>query len=175
LHIIPAAGVPTTIAQRSVELARQTKAARRERRRVDSYEETDERGAVFDRDAHPGYDDAVKLCELHKIGVARSNPCFEVWLILHHTDFDRPDDRHLVQGHFQSLCPEYDAARGKRPDCVALLGKIEQAERRAERQLSARNAEGNPFGPPSTTVFELTRAIREAAALTRGPGSGSTA
>jgi hypothetical protein len=140
LDIISAAGVPMTITQRSIELARQTKASRRQRRRVDSYEENDEIWAAFDRDAHPAYDAAVKLCELHKIGVARSNPCFEVWLILHHTDFDRPDDRHLVQDHFQSHCPEYDPAKGKRPDRVALIGKIEHAERRAERQLAARDA-----------------------------------
>lgn len=156
-----------TIARRSADLARQTGAARRRRGRVDLYEEKDEVWAVFDRDQHPYFDDAVRLCEAKRVGVARSNPCFEIWLILHETDFDRPDGRHAVQVHLQSLCPEYDAARGKRPDCVRLIGQIEDAERRAERQLAAREAEGQPFGPPSTTVFTLTRAIRHAADLAR--------
>jgi len=167
LVIESAAGVPMTIARRSVDLVRQSGAARRRRGRVDSYEEKDEVWAVFDRDQHPNFDEAVGLCEAKRVGVARSNPCFEVWLILHETDFDRPDGRHAVQAHLQSLCPEYDAAKGKRPDCARLIGQIEDAERRAERQLAAREAEGKPFGPPSTTVFKLTQAIRRAADLAR--------
>ncbi len=168
LVIESAAGVPMTIARRSVDLTRQSGAARRQRGRVDSYEEKDEIWAVFDRDQHPNFDEAVGLCEAKGVGVARSNPCFEVWLILHQTDFDRPDGRHAVQAHFESLCPEYDVAKGKRPDCARLIGQIEDAERRAERQLAAREAEGRPFGPPSTTVFKLTQAIRHAADLAKG-------
>ena len=124
--------------------------------------------AVFDRDEHPNFDEAVALCVASPVGVARSNPCFEVWLILHKMDFDRPDGRHAVQTHLQSLCPEYDAAKGKRPDCVSLMDQLDAAERRAERQLAAREAEGKPYGPPSTTVFNLIRAIRLAAELARG-------
>jgi RloB-like protein len=168
LDIIPAAGVPMTIAERSIERVRLTSVMRRRRGRIDSYEEKDEVWAVFDRDEHHKYAEAVILCENKGVHVARSNPCFEVWIILHHTDFDRPDDRHAVQAHLESLCPEYDAARGKRPDCVRFVHKVEDAERRAARQLASREAEGIPFGPPSTTVFELTRAIRLAASLSRG-------
>jgi hypothetical protein len=102
-------------------------------------------------------------------GVARSNPCFEIWLILHETDFHRPDGRHAVMARLQSLCPEYDAAKGKRPDCLRLIARIGDADSQAERQLAARADEGNPYGPPSTTVFKLTRAIRHAAELARGP------
>jgi hypothetical protein len=167
LVIIPAVGVPMTIAQRSATLARQAGLAGR-RRKVASYEENDEIGAVFDRDEHPGYEEAVRVCEASRVGVARSNPCFELWLILHHGNFDRPDGRDAVQGHLESLCPEYDAARGKRPDCTRLIPHIGDAENRAERQLAACEAEGSPYGPPSTTVFALTRSIRRAAALTRG-------
>jgi RloB-like protein len=177
LDMIPAAGVPMTIAERSVELVRRTNVVRRKRGRVDSYEENDEVWAVFDRDKHDKYAEAVMLCENKGVRVARSNPCFEVWIILHHTDFDRPDDSHAVQVHLETLCPEYDAARGKRPDCVRFIHRIEDAERRAERQLASRKAEGMPFGPPSTTVFGLTRAIRLAASRSRGlaadkPGLG---
>ena len=167
LDILPVAGVPMTIAQRSVELVNRARATRRQRGRVDSYEENDEVWAVFDRDEHPNFDEAVGLCEAKSIGVARSNPCFEIWLILHETEFDRPDGRHAVQAHLQTLCPEYDVAKGKRPDCVRLIKQIDNAERRAERQLAAREAEGMPNGPPSTTVFNLTRAIRRAAELAR--------
>ncbi len=137
------------------------------RRKKDSYEENDEVWAVFDRDEHPAHDPAVRLCGDKKIGVARSNPCFEVWLVLHVREYDRPDDRWEVQALLQTHCPEYDARAGKLPDCAGLLTQLNEAERRAERQLTARHDEGNPHGPPSTTVFHLTRAIAEAAAQSK--------
>ena len=168
LVIEPAAGTPMTIARRSLELTRQRRA------KVDSYEENDEIWAMFDRDLHPHFAEAVGLCEAKQVGIARSNPCFEVWLILHHTDFDRPDHHRAVQAHLEKLCPDYNAAKGKRPDCGRFIHKVQEAERRAERQLASREAEGLPFGPPSTTVFKLTQSIRRAADLARDPASGKT-
>ena len=169
LVIEPAAGVPMTIAQRAVDLARQQRKDRRRRGGTDSYEKNDTIWAVFDRDKHPRFDEAVGLCKAHGVGVARSNPCFELWLILHRTDFDRPGTSKEIQQYLEGLCPEYDAAKDKRPDCVSLIAGIDAAEQRAERQLLAREDEGKPFGPPSTSMFILTRAIRLAAAQARKP------
>ena len=84
-------------------------------------------------------------------------------MILHFEDFDKPDERDTVQRHFAGLCPEYDPKRGKRPDCSRLLPFLADAEQRAERQFSRREAEGTPLRPPYTTVFHLTRAIKAAA------------
>ena len=128
-----------------------------------SFERNDQVWAVFDRDEHPNYDAAIRLCEQHKVGVARSNPCFELWLILHDADFDRSDDRHQVQAHLRGLHSEYDPAAGKTCDCGEMISRVEDAERRALRQLQRRDEEGNKFGAPSTTVGDLTAAIRKAA------------
>ena len=49
-------------------------------------------------------------------------------------DFDRSDDHHAVQRHFETLCPDYDKNKGKRPDFQRFIDKVEEAERRAERQ-----------------------------------------
>ncbi|MBE1710610.1 RloB domain-containing protein [Mesorhizobium japonicum] len=133
----------------------------RRRRDLDSYEERDETWAVFDRDEHPRFQEAVDLCLQVGIGVARSNPCFEVWLILHFEKFERPDDRHRVQKRLEVLCPDYSADKGKKPDFSKFMDAIGKAEHKAEAQLEARKAEGAPFGAPSTTVFELTRKIRQ--------------
>lgn len=46
----------------------------------------DEVWCVFDRDTHPHFDDAILLAKRHGIGVAVSNPCFELWFILHYED-----------------------------------------------------------------------------------------
>ena len=147
VKIVPAAGVPMTIAKTAM-------AAAKPRRRKESFEEGDQIWAVFDRDAHPRFEEAVRLCEQHGVGVARSDPCFELWLILHERDYDRPCDRREAQREFERLRPEYD--------CDALVRRVEQAESRAEAQLCRREQERTPRGNPSTTVFRLTLAIRGA-------------
>ena len=159
-----------TIAQKAVALTKQMKKDRRRRGKTDSYEEKDTIWAVFDRDEQPRFDEAVGLCTAHGVGVARSNPCFELWLILHKADFDQPGTSKYVQRHLQRLCPEYDASGDKKPDCISLISQIEAAEHRAERQMGMREDEGKPFGPPSTTMVHLTRAIRLAAASARQAG-----
>jgi len=157
----PAAGVPCTLAQRAVSHAKRLGIGSR-RKPVNSFEEQDEVWIVCDRDDHPNFEDAVTKCKGGGVGVARSNPCFEVWLILHNKDYDKPDDRHKVQDHLSKLCPEYHH-RNKVPNCADLITRIESAESRAQILLERRQSEGAPFGRPSTTVGELTRAIRSAA------------
>ncbi len=157
------AGVPITLAELAVTEFRRLRGTRGR----DSFEENDEVWVVFDRDDHPRHEEAVELCRQAGVRVARSNPCFEVWLILHKTDYDRPDGRHAAQAHLRTLCPEYDPRTDKTPDCAALLAGIARAETRAEAQLARRQSERTPYGPPSTTLFQLTRAVHEAADRSR--------
>ena len=168
VEAIGPAGVPYTLAQTAVERASDLGLTKRARRRLDSFEERDEVWAVFDRDEHPNYREAIQLCEQKGVGVACSNPCFEVWLILHFADHDRPDSRREVQRRLRALCPEYDPDKGKCPDCSVLAGVVADAERRAEAQLARRTAEaGAALGPPHTMVWRLTRSIRQAAGAIR--------
>ena len=155
VEIVPAAGVPMTIAKTAM-------AAAKPRRRKESFEEGDQVWAVFDRDAHPRFEEAVRLCEQHGVEVARSDPCFELWLILHERDYDRPCDHREAQRELGGLRPEYDRDGAKMPDCADMVHRIEQAESRADAQLRRREEQGAPYGNPSTTVFRLTRAIRDA-------------
>lgn len=155
-------GVPITIAQEALEFARSEGLARGSRRRRNLFEEGDEVWAVFDRDEHERYEEAVNLCEANGIGVARSNPCFEIWLILHEQDYDRPDDRHQAQRELERLRPEYDGEGAKVPDCEEMVVRVRQAEERGQVLLRRREDEMEPHGRPSTTVGDLTKAIREA-------------
>ena len=152
-------GVPMTVAEQA---AAEAESRKRGRKRRESFEEGDQVWAVFDRDQHPRFNDAVALCKQHGIGVARSNPCFELWLILHERDHDKPCTRQDVQRELECLRPEYDKRRAKTPDCTDMARRVEEAEERAEAQLRSREEEGDPYGNPSTTVFQLTRAIRSA-------------
>ena len=165
MEIHPGVGVPYTIAEKAVERARDLGLSLRSRRKKDSFEDQDRVWAVFDRDEHPRFNEAVELCRVHGIGVGRSDPCFELWLVLHEQDYDRPNDRHSVQAELKALRPEYDMGGAKTPDCDDLMLRVEDAERRGEEQLLRRDREGSPFGNPSTTVGRLTGAIREAAKL----------
>ena len=155
-------GVPYTIAEKAVERAKALGLAPRSRRKKDSYEERDQVWAIFDRDEHPRFKEAVMKCEEQNVGVARSNPCFELWLILHQQDYDKPNDRHAMQKRLAQLRQEYDPDGSKTPDCDDLVKRVEAAEQRGERGLQNRESGGDPYGNPSTTVGRLTRAIREA-------------
>ena len=155
-------GVPHTIAEKAVERARTLGLGPRVRRKKDSFEDGDEVWAVFDRDEHPRFGEAVELCKKHGVRVGRSDPCFELWLILHEQDYDKPDDRYKVQALLRRLRPEYDPDGAKTPDCDDLVKRVEVAERRGDVLLKRREAEHNPFGNPSTTVGELTATIRRA-------------
>lgn len=155
-------GVPITIAQEALEFAKSEGLVRGARRRRNLFEKNDEVWAVFDRDEHERYEDAVNICETNGIGVARSNPCFEVWLILHEQDYDRPDDRHQVQSELQRIRPEYDGAGAKVPNCEEMVARVTDAEERGEVLRQRREDEMEPHGRPSTTVGKLTKAIRKA-------------
>ena len=82
-------GVPMTIAKKAVE--------RKRRRTRNSFEEKDEVWAVFDRDNHPNFNGAVSMCEANGLGVASSNPCFDLWLVLHEREYERPESRRGIQ------------------------------------------------------------------------------
>ena len=154
-------GVPMTIAERAVEFARERGLHPRSRKKKDSYERDDEVWAVFDRDEHPKFNDAVALCEGGGVGVGCSSPCFELWLILHEQEFDQLRNRHEVQRKLQQLRPEYDRSGQKVPDCDDLVKRVADAERRAKAQLKLREEEGIPNQSPSTRVGLLTAAIRQ--------------
>jgi hypothetical protein len=161
-------GVPKTIAERAVKRARQEGLAKASRRRPQySFQANDQVWAVFDRDEHPSYEQSIDHCTHYGVGVGRSNPCFEIWLILHDEDFHRSDDRHQVCRHLRKLHPEYDPDGSKSCDWPKLIEHIEMAEIRAAEQLEQREREGTPYGRPSTTVGHLTAAIREAAAKSK--------
>ena len=157
IESVPGVGVPQTIAQKATQHVESLP-----RRRRHSFEDQDEVWAVFDRDEHDGFDEAVRLCGDRGVRVARSNPCFELWLMLHEQDFDAMCDRHQMQTRLAAVRSDYDRGGSKKLDFDDLITGVAEAEVRAERQLARRREEGIPYNNPSTTVGMLTAAIREA-------------
>jgi hypothetical protein len=103
------AGVPLTIVQRAVERKREYV-----RTAKNGFEYLFEVWAIFDIDEHPNIPQALRQAEDNKIFVARSNPCFEIWPVLH-IEFHRAYiHRHDLQKKLESLMPSYQKSKGKK-------------------------------------------------------------
>jgi len=159
IQSFPATGDPSAIAAAAVAHHKSVR-----RKSKNSFERQDEVWAVFDRDNHAHYYDCIDSCRQSGVGVANSNPCFELWLTLHIEEYHRDDGRQAVIKHLRKLRPDYDPTT-KTMDFSDLIRTIDDAERRGGILLKRRTEEqhGKNLGPPYTMVFELTRAIRKAA------------
>jgi hypothetical protein len=114
----------------------------------------DEVWCVFDVDEHPRIPEALDLARRNGISVAMSNPCFELWLLLHVQDCPGPRPR----GTIQRLADEC-RVRGKHINFAVLAPGYEDAVTRAMRLESDAASMGEPGRNPTTGVWRLTRSI----------------
>lgn len=161
------AGVPNTIKNSAMDLIRDIKRSKLKRVQKDSFEEGDQVWVCFDRDEHHKVKETIDNCVAAGIRVAFSNPCFELWLIMHLEDYDRPLDRHKVQKHLERICSGYDKDKGKTAPFESLLTNRKVAEGRAIKMLARRREEGSEFQAPWTDVHVLTMAISNASEKAR--------
>jgi hypothetical protein len=126
---------------------------------------------VFDVDVHPRLREALELAVSEDIKIALSNPCIELWLILHFENQTAHLERDDAQREAQKLL-----CCGKTPTPSALkllVKKYNDAKGRA-RELDRKHEEdaSPPNSNPSSGVWRLVDAIRGLAAQ-RGvlPGS----
>jgi len=155
LKIVAAAGVPMTIVDSASE------AKSRIARSKDSFTKYDQIWAVFDRDEHDNVEQAISIAKSRGIEVAFSNPCFEVWLLLHHTNYDADEHRGQTQKRYQAIDRGYDSNGSKSVDLKSLMAGYDEACRRAKRMRTRREEERTPKGAPYTDVDVLTELIRE--------------
>lgn len=158
MRFLPITGVPMTVVQAAIEEREMLLEARR--RSKDSFD-VFRVWAVFDRDAHPNVPEALALAAENKIDVAFSNPCFEVWPLLHLIDYGAQDGRHAVQARLKIEMPSYDHENGAIVDFTLIKDRFPTAYERARTLNATRVAEGVPLGCPSTTVGELVKKIAD--------------
>lgn len=129
----------------------------------------DEIWCVFDVDQHPNVPQAVHNAGQTGIEVAVSNPCIELWLVLHASD----QTAWISRRDIQQRSHELGLTSGKRiPETawMTLIDEFETAKHRA-RELDARH-EGNGSPPrtnPSTDVWRLVDRLRQGLDTMPGP------
>ena len=156
LRLVPIGigGDPRAVVERAI--------AERNKVRGDPLANSDTFWAMFDRDSHPRFDEAKDLARSNKISLAVSNPCFELWGILHYRDQDAPLDRNDCQRDLEKLCPGYGTGGDKVFDNKRVIEEgYECAVERAKLLHRRREEEGTPGGNPSTSVYRLTEHIRK--------------
>jgi RloB-like protein len=152
LIIREAAGVPLSILRKARELVRHPE---------DDFGQNDQVWVVFDRDDHPEIARAINEAGEAGVSVGYSNPCFELWLVLHYRDYDAPVRRDQIQRLLRSLMPKYDPRGSKEIAFAEICDAVEVAESRAERMGVRRVEERNLLGNPCSTIYKLTKEIRK--------------
>ena len=153
VRTIGGVGDPRAVVERAIE---ERNDARRERLGA-----CDSIWAMFDRDIHPRFHEAINLARGNGISLAISNPCFELWGIFHYEDQDAPIDRHQCQRRLGELCKDYARRGSKIFDDFQVIGSCyPDAVERARDSLTRRAEQGDPGGNPSSSVHCLTEFIR---------------
>lgn len=147
-------GDPRALVERAVEL--RDDAERDARRSRDQNLRYDEVWCVFDVDQHQRLEDARNEAVRSGIELAVSNPCFELWLLLHFADQTAHLSVKQARDRLKKHLPGYD----KHVRFEDASQGYEEAVRRAKALDLHHTAAGAPGGNPSTNMHRLTERIR---------------
>lgn len=150
-------GVPLTTVQIAVRLKRQAELRAKAER--DDNLLFDEVWCAYDVDEHPNMNDARQLAAANGINLAVSNPCIELWVVLHFRESPGPRHRHDVQRLLGTFLPGYD----KHLDMARVLPGYDAARTRAARLQGDAEAVGEGGRNPTTGMYHLTESIRNGA------------
>jgi hypothetical protein len=152
--VIDEGGVsPKTLVERA---AQKKKTAEKEAERFrDEHLKYDEVWCVYDVDAHPKLADAFQQARDNEIKLAVSNPCFELWLLLHFSDQTAHIERDKVRFMLRKHLPGYK----KRVDFEKLKSRYTDAVKRANLLKKRCQENGDEGANPSTGVHKLTERI----------------
>lgn len=150
-------GVPLTVVQEAQRL--RDEAVLEAKRLKDQNLRYDEVWAVYDTDDHPHLPEAHLLAEREDIKLAISNPCFELWVLLHFQDQSASIHRDKVRAALQAHMPGYDKSLTFSPLSPKEAAYAE-AVRRAKALDAAAEEHGAPGRNPTTRVDLLTESIR---------------
>lgn len=120
----------------------------------------DEVWCIFDVDSHPYLQKAIAEARQSDIDIAVSNPCFELWLVLHCQDQTAYIDRRDIQ----KLASRLDMIQGKNILMSAwpvLEENYDTAKQRAKHLDHLHKSNGSPpRSNPTTDVWQLVDRLR---------------
>jgi hypothetical protein len=136
-----------------VELAkaRRDQARRAAKRERDDSLLYDEVWCVFDVDRHTRLPDAIQQAAALSIDLAISNPCFELWLLIHFRD----QWGYIDGDHAQSAVKRYMPGYDKTVDYLQISGKGAAAINRATTMERRATEGGDKIGNPTTGMWRL--------------------
>ncbi|MER6824510.1 RloB family protein [Streptosporangium sp. NPDC000563] len=146
IEIHPEQGVPLTLVKKAMAYK--------------SDPEIDECWCLFDVEwpqNHPNLPQAIDLARSNGINLAISNPCFELWLILHYSNCSAFMDTNSADSRSRSL----DGRSGKRIDPEVYMPLRKKAAEHAKR-LDARHAQNGtsfPHDNPSSGMYKFLRSL----------------
>lgn len=156
VHVWDGLGAPMQVVERAVETKKQeTREARRGRGRA-----SDEYWCVIDVDQHPHVDRAVEKAQANDIDIAVSNPCIELWFVLHFQD----QTAHIKAKTAQDISQrELKCGKALNRNALQQLTKrYPKAKTRAENLKHKHRDDGNPPQQnPSSNVWTLIDQIKQ--------------
>ena len=146
LRIHPERSVPLSLVRMAVQQKRDP--------------EVDECWCVFDVEwpqNHPNLTEAKALAESNEVNLAISNPCFELWLILHFQNHHAFIDTAPAERLSRSL----ENRPGKSIDAALYMPLRKEACRRAEQLDKRHERDGTnfPHDNPSSGVYKFLKAV----------------
>ncbi len=109
---------------------------------------------VYDKDVHENIHEAHKQAEDNGFKIAFSNPCFELWILLHYEDQRAEIDRHACQRQAREYIPEYE--KGMKGVFNIIKKHQNDALKRAPNLRDENNKnDKKETDNPSTTVDKL--------------------
>lgn len=149
-------GAPLTLVKRAVE-----------QKKIEMRDERKGKGrahshfwCVFDRDEHPYIPEALSLAEEHGILTAYSNPCIELWFLLHFQEQTAHLERDSAQREWKR---HSGCGKNLSPAALAELAdpvRFADAKVRALRLDKKHSGDGSPpASNPSSDVWRLIETI----------------
>ncbi len=119
----------------------------------------DEIWCVFDQDERPKLADVIALADQQGIRVALSNPCIELWFILHYED----QTSHIEVGKAKKRSSELTGCKKTLTETALkdLEARHDQAAKRAKALDDKHRGDGSPpRHNPSSEIWRLVERIR---------------
>ncbi|WP_457563067.1 RloB family protein [Caminibacter pacificus] len=125
-------------------------------------EEYDQIWAVFDKDEvkDEHFDKSIRTIRKNKYKVAYSNPCFELWFLLHFNFYQTSLTKNLCLKKLKNYIPKYEKNDKNMYD--KLKNKVQIAIRNAKKLEKINKSKKVPHNKnPYTNVYKLVEELRK--------------